>query len=76
MVKDLRRFVRLDESEWQTTGINQNIENVLILLESEIREGIEIKKYFNKLPKLYCSLSNLNQVFLLRFSTFNHLNFK
>lgn len=64
VITDLRRFVTLDEAEWQDFNINEGIENALILLETDLKPGISIKKLYGQLPKAYCSPSSLNQVFI------------
>ncbi len=64
IVADLRRFVRLDEAEWQHVNINECIDSALVLLEPEISVNVQIKKNYSNIPLTYCSPSSLNQVFL------------
>lgn len=64
IVKSLKNFVRLDESEYQRVDIHEGLENTLVLLENEIRGRIEVVKKFSSLPKLSCYPGQLNQVFI------------
>lgn len=63
IVRSLRNFSRLDESDLMLADINEGIESTLILLQSEYK-GIEIKKELGELPKVECYPGKLNQVFL------------
>ena len=64
IVKSLKRFVRLDEAEFQLADINKELDLNLKLLEHETKNSIDIKKCYSNLPKLYCSINMLNQVFM------------
>lgn len=64
IVKNIRRFVRLDEGEWQTTDIHKGLDSVIALLEPEIENRISVKKEYGDIPQIYCSPSGLNQVFM------------
>jgi len=65
IVATLRRFVRLDEAEWQFADIHEGIDNVIALMEMEpeFKSRIRITKDYDDIPKIYCSPSSLNQVF-------------
>jgi len=64
IVTNLRRFVRLDEAEWQFADIHEGIDNVIALMESEFSSRIKITRDYSDIPKIYCSPSSLNQVFM------------
>jgi len=64
IVATLRRFVRLDEAEWQIADIHEGIDNAIALMEMEPEfKNIKVTKDYGDIPKIYCSPSNLNQVF-------------
>ena len=64
IVSNLRKFVRLDEGEWQKTDIHEALDSVVALLEPEMENRITVKRAYGDLPPIYCCPSNLNQVFM------------
>ncbi len=64
IVKSLKRFVRLDEAQFQSADINNEINLTLKLLEHEFKDDITVVKEFSDLPKITCSVNMLNQVFM------------
>ncbi len=63
-VADLRSFVRLDEAEWQRADIHKAIDSVLDLMKSEFSSRIKVTRDYGDIPRIYCSPSGLNQVFM------------
>jgi signal transduction histidine kinase len=64
IVANLRRFVRLDEAEWQVADIHEGIDSAIAVLEPKFDDKIRITRNYGVIPDIYCSPSNLNQVFL------------
>ena len=64
IVKSLKRFVRLDEAEFQEADINNEIDLTLKLLTHEFKKNITVVKKYSKLPPIACSVNMLNQVFM------------
>lgn len=69
IVRSLRTFSHLDESETKVVDIHQGLESVLLLLVSQLgatphRLEISIVRDYGKLPEIYCYPSQLNQVFM------------
>ncbi|MDC0832695.1 ATP-binding protein [Geitlerinema sp. CS-897] len=69
IVKSLRNFSRLDESERKLVNVRDGIDSTLVLLQhrlnaNETREKIQIIETFDDLPMLECYPSLLNQVFM------------
>ncbi len=64
IVKSLKRFVRLDEAEFQEADINKELDLTLKLIAHEIKDNITIEKQYSILPPLLCSVNMLNQVFM------------
>lgn len=63
IVKSLKRFVRLDEAEFQPANINEELDLTLKLIAHELN-NIKIIKNYSDLPPVYCSVNMLNQVFM------------
>ena len=51
IVKSLKNFARLDESEYQKTNIHEGIESSLILMENEFQNRISVVKDFHDIPE-------------------------
>lgn len=64
IVKDLRTFSRLDESELKLVNIHNNIDSTLTLLHSQYRDRITIIKNYGDIPEIECYPGRLNQVFM------------
>ncbi len=64
IVKSLKNFARLDESEYQKTDIHEGIESSLILMENEFQNRISVVKDYHDIPEIVCYPGQLNQVFL------------
>jgi signal transduction histidine kinase len=64
IVKGLKSFSRLDESDLKFANINEGIESTLIILSSTFRGKINIKKELGTIPEIECFAGKLNQVFL------------
>ena len=64
IVANLRSFVRLDEAEWQMVDVHEGIDSVVALMEPEFEHRIKVTKEYGDVPKIYCSPSGLNQVFM------------
>lgn len=64
IVKSLKNFARLDESEYQKTDIHEGIESSLILMENEFQNRISVVRDYHDIPEIVCYPGQLNQVFL------------
>ncbi len=64
LVKSLKRFVRLDETELQQADINAELDLTLELLRHKTKGSIAITKKYSKIPLIDCYPNMLNQVFL------------
>lgn len=69
IVKSLRIFSRLDESELKQAHINEGIESTLMILEHRLKfkpnsPGIKVVKEYGDLPFINCYAGQLNQVFM------------
>jgi PAS domain S-box-containing protein len=69
IVRSLKNFSRLDESELKPVDIHEGIENTLFILQHRLRPqggrpAIKVIKDYSQLPLVTCYASQLNQVFM------------
>ncbi len=65
IVKSLKNFARLDESEFQQADIHEGLDSTLTLLHHEIKKRIEVARdYAPDVPRIQCYPNQLNQVFM------------
>ncbi|HEY9700823.1 MAG TPA: ATP-binding protein [Allocoleopsis sp.] len=69
IVKSLRIFSRLDESEVKAVDIHDGLDSTLMILHHRLkakhdRPEIKIEKQYSKLPLINCYAGQLNQVFM------------
>jgi PAS domain S-box-containing protein len=69
IVKSLRSFSRLDESEMKEVDIHEGIESTLMILENRLKayshySAISVIKDYGNLPLVECYAGQLNQVFM------------
>lgn len=69
IIKCLRIFSRLDESEMKRVDLHINLESTFMLLEHRLkpkgdRPLIQVIKHYDSLPQVECYIGQLNQVFM------------
>ena len=64
IVKSLRKFVRLDEADFQDTDIHECLEDTLTLMSHELKDRVSIVREFGQLPIIQAFTGELNQVFM------------
>jgi PAS domain S-box-containing protein len=64
IVRRLRSFARLDESELKMADIHEGLEDTLTLIHAELKLNITVQRDYGDLPKIACYPGQLNQVFL------------
>ncbi len=64
IVSDLKNFSRLDESKIKDVNLIEGIESTLNILKNKFKDEIKIIKNYEKIPKVNCYASQLNQVFM------------
>lgn len=64
IVKGLRNFSRLDETDLKRANVNEGIESTLVLLHSTYKDHVQVTKDYGDLPDIECFPGQLNQVFM------------
>jgi two-component system NtrC family sensor kinase len=64
LVLSLRNFSRLDEAEVKAVDLHEGIESTLVILNSRLKDKIEVIRQFGDLPPVECNPAQLNQVFM------------
>ena len=64
LAQGLKDFSRLDRAQQGTFDINEGLERTLLIAKNKLKNKATIHRQFGQLPKIYCSPSQINQVFL------------
>lgn len=64
IVKSLRIFSRVDEDSLKFADINEGLDSTLVILNSVVKEAVQVEKQYAQLPLIECYPGKLNQVFL------------
>lgn len=64
IVKRLKSFARLDEADEQLVSLEAGLDDTLLLLRHETKQGVEVVRDFEPMPEVRCAPGLLNQVFL------------
>jgi PAS domain S-box-containing protein len=62
IVRSLRNFARLDESEEKRVGLHEGIESALALVANQLGDRIEVVKHYGSIPEVLCRPNQINQV--------------
>ena len=64
IVSGLRTFSRDNKDKFELANIHEGLDSTLVILGNKLKDRIQIQKDYGELPKVYCQISKLNQVFL------------
>ncbi|MBX5439564.1 MAG: GHKL domain-containing protein [Thermoflavifilum sp.] len=64
IIRGLRIFSRLDESELKKADIHECIESTLILLRASIPDNVIVEKHYGQLPLIECYPGKVNQMLM------------
>lgn len=69
IVRSLRNFSRLDESDCKTVNVHEGIDSTILILQHRLKENgyrsaIQLHKHYGELPAIECYAGQLNQVFM------------
>ncbi len=63
IVKALKYYSHLDQSKSFTSAdLIEGIENTLVIMNNQLKYGVEVKTNFSPIPKVVCNPDELNQV--------------
>jgi signal transduction histidine kinase len=73
IVRSLKNFARLDESEFQEADLHEGLDSTLTLLHHELKKRVEVvTDYGDDVPRVQCYPNQLNQVFMNMLSNASH----
>ncbi|GAB5557507.1 MAG: 7TM diverse intracellular signaling domain-containing protein [Schleiferiaceae bacterium] len=64
IVRGLKTFSRLDESDLKKVNLIEGLESTLILLRNKYKDAINIEKDYEQIPEVECLGGKMNQVFM------------
>jgi len=64
IVKGLRTFSRLDESDVKFVDLHEGLDSTLVLLRNNIPQNVKVIRNYGELPKVECYAGKVNQVFM------------
>ena len=64
IVKGLRTFSRLDETELKKVSLHEGLDSTLILLRSNMPVNVQVVREYATVPAIECFPGKLNQVFM------------
>lgn len=64
IIKGLRIFSRVNETELKEADVQEGIDTTLMLLTNLIPPNLEVVRHYEKIPKIVCYPGKLNQVFM------------
>jgi two-component system, NtrC family, sensor kinase len=64
IVKGLQKFSRMDDNVFKDADLIEGLDNTIVLLNNQLKSGVELVKKYQEIPLVYCSIGRLNQVFL------------
>jgi signal transduction histidine kinase len=64
IVRGLRNFSRLDESDLKEADLNEGLRSTLAVLQPQFKDQVEIRLELGALPKVECFPGKVNQVFM------------
>lgn len=64
IVVNLKNFSRLDRAKVSEFAVTEGLESTLLLARHMLKDKVDVRKNFANVPKITCSPSQINQVFL------------
>jgi PAS domain S-box-containing protein len=64
IVQDMKQFSRVDHAEFAYSDIQEGLESTISIAWNELKYKTNIVKNYSQLPKVWCNLGQINQVFL------------
>lgn len=64
IIRSLRNFSRLDETDMKPIDLNEGLLSTLVLIRSTLPDNLTVIKELGNLPKVECMPGKINQVFM------------
>ncbi len=64
IIRSLRNFSRLDESDTKPIDLNEGLESTIVLVRNNIPDNVKVIKELGNLPKVECQPGKINQIFM------------
>ena len=64
LAQSLKDFSRLDRARHGEFNVNDGLDKTLLITKNKLKNKVTVHKYYGDLPKIHCSPSQINQVFL------------
>lgn len=64
LAQGLKDFSRLDRAQQGEFDVNEGLERTLLIAKNKLKEKATIHKHYGDIPAIYCTPSQINQVFL------------
>ncbi|GAB4199433.1 MAG: hypothetical protein Tsb002_35030 [Wenzhouxiangellaceae bacterium] len=64
LVRNLKNFSRLDRARMDEYDVNEGLDSTLAIANHSIKDKVTVVRDYGELPKITCSPSQINQVFL------------
>lgn len=66
IIRDMKNFARLDESEYKVANLNDGIASTLMLLNHKmVEKNITVNKHLGDIPDIFCVPRQINQLILI-----------
>ncbi|NME68421.1 ATP-binding protein [Flammeovirga aprica] len=64
IVMDLKTFARMDSTKFKEANLEEGIDTSLTLLNSKLKDRVQVHKQYADIPPVVCNESKINQVFM------------
>ncbi len=64
LAQSLKDFSRLDRAQQGEFNVNDGLDKTLLIAKNKLKNKVTVHKHFGDVPSLFCSPSQINQVFL------------
>ena len=64
LAQSLKDFSRLDRAQQGQFNVNDGMDKTLLITKNKLKNKVTVHKHFGEVPSIFCSPSQINQVFL------------
>lgn len=62
IVKALKYYSHLGQASYAECDLHEGLENTLVIMQNQIKHGVEIERLYGSIPPVRCNIDELNQV--------------